>query len=531
MNTNTGQAKGNIFDTVMERTPQYSTFDLSYDHKLSLQMGKLIPVHTQACLPGDKHTINPEAMFRMMPMVAPPMHRVTVTFHHFFVPNRILWPKWEEFITGGETYDPLEVPPAYPRIQLEVVQASDLANYLGCPVTGTILDPADMMVSAMPFAAYQRIYHEYYRSETLQVEDPIELTDGNNVAQITELTRMRNRGWQHDYFTSALPDAQKGAVVELPMDFNDVPVEWRLTQDGVSQWRIGNSGAVSSASGALETVSGVTRDSNSEEVQYDPGVSDDSSLVARTNELVTSTTINDLRTAWALQQWLEKNMRAGSRYKESLINHFNTSPTDERLQRPEYFGGTKGVVTMSEVLQTSSTDVTSPQGTMAGHGVSILGGNSATYVAKEWGYIITMLSVMPDTSYFQGLPKDLFKFDRMEFGWPTFANLGEQEILNKEVFYDIGDGENDLPFGYIPRNAEYKYNPSRVSGEMATTLDFWHMARKFASRPALNAAFIESDPTNRIFAVTEGDTMIAHVLFKIHARRPLPAYSIPAPLV
>lgn len=526
------EKKSNIFNTVAVTAPNYSTFDLSHDHKTSLKMGELVPVLTQECLPGDVYNIQAQAMFRLMPMIAPILHRVEVTFHHFFVPNRILWENWEKWITGGETVG--IVPPVHPIIDV-VSEASSLPNYIGCPIVNQ-----QMTVNALPFAAYQRIWHEYYRDQNLQPEEPIFLVDGQQFDNNVALQTIRKRAWEHDYFTSCLPFAQKGDAVELPLDFvGTADVQRKAGFTGDTHWYDQNS--VVLTNNALYTdaltgytepygVAGGTGADPSKHLSYDPN----GSLEVEFDGISVTTTINDLRQAWALQQFLEKNARAGSRYTEALYAHYGVRSSDKRLQRPEYIGGAKGTIAVSEVLQTSSTDSTTPQGNMAGHGISVMGSGNSRFRCEEHGYIISILSVRPTTAYYQGLPRFLSKYaDRTMIAFPDFAQLGEQEVLNKEVYYDTSDGKNNDTFGYIPRYAEYRYSPSRVTGQLATTLDFWHLGRKFTNRPLLNADFIQCNPSNRIFAyeATDEDTMVAQIYIQIRARRPLPVYGIPAPLV
>jgi hypothetical protein len=242
----------------------------------------------------------------------------------------------------------------------------------------------------------------------------------------------------------------------------------------------------------------------------------------------TPTTINELRRAFRLQEWLEKNARGGTRYIEQILAHFGVRSSDKRLQRPEYITGVKTPITVSEVLNTTGEDGGLPQGNMAGHAVSVGQGNMGTYSVEEHGYIIGILSVTPKTAYQQGIPKNYLKTDPLDFFWPTFANIGEQEVKNNEIFGYTAQGDD--VFGYIPRYAEYKYMPSRVAGDFRTTLDYWHLGRIFTNLPTLSQEFIEIDPEDvtRIFAVeNDDDNLYMHILHKVQARRPMPVYGTP----
>lgn len=467
-------------------------------------MGELIPTMLMECVPSDKIKLGCESLLRFAPLVSPMMHRVDVSMHYFFVPSRILWDNWEKFITN--TPNPT-VLPAFPTILLNSPVGERLVDYFGIPPN------ADRDVNAMPFAAYQLIYNEYYRDQNLQTAIDFKLVDGDNSANL-DLLLLQKRAWEHDYFTAALPFAQKGDAVSIPIaGFADVPVARNPSGAGFTN--------VATALGVTPLVI----------PPADPvDLSDPSgqALFAQTSQLdAQSATINDLRRAFRLQEWLEKAARGGSRYFESILSFFGIKSPDSRLQRPEYITGTKSPVQISEVLQTSETADT-PQGNMAGHGVSVTNGKYGNYTCQEHGYIIGIMSVMPKTAYQDGLHRMWRKTtDPFQYYFPQFDHIGEQEVLQEEVF--AGSLTPNATFGYVPRYAEYKFLNSRVAGDFRSSLDFWHMGRKFTSQPLLNSDFITCDPTHRVFAVTdpEEQKLWCHIYHSVKAIRPMSKFSTP----
>lgn len=502
----------NLFNSIKLTKPKKNVFDLSHDVKLSLDMGKIVPILALDCVPGDKFTIGCESLLRFAPMIAPVMHRMDVTFHYFFVPNRIVWDGWEKWITDANSTR------VFPYLEFTGgdCPTGSLPDYLGLP------DPAagePYKASALPFAAYQMIYNEYYRDQNLVNEINFPLTDGDNDSHRGALTALRTRAWEHDYFTASLPFAQKGEAVDIPLGTiqGNAEVVKDFSVPGVETWNTEDSGDGDFINVNAENLLGTSS----------------RNLFAKTEGLeVGSTTINDLRRAYRLQEWLERNARAGTRYVESILAHFGVRSSDKRLQRPEYITGVKSPVTISEVLNTTGTqtDISEPQGTMAGHGISVTGGKYGGYFCEEHGYIIGVMSVMPKPAYQQGIPKHFLKIaDQFDFFTPSFANIGEQEVRNGELYAEnVTEAFRNEVFGYVPRYAEYKYMPSRVAGDFKGTLDFWHFGRKFATAPALNQTFIECNPGKRIFAVDSTEhSLYCHVYNKIQAVRPMPKFGTP----
>ena len=499
----------NIFNSVQVEKPKKNVFDLSHDVKMSMKMGNLTPVLVTECVPGDSFQIGCDSLIRFAPMVAPVMHRMDVSVHYFFVPNRIIWENWEKFIVDANTPHVLPYvdynPYNYNATQMR------FGDYLGIPPNLSTSPVVNQQISALPIAAYNAIYNEYYRDENLVPTELFkDLVDGNNTANLN--LAIQNRAWQHDYFTASLPFAQKGSAVDIPIGSidNDVAVNWNslenahtaVTYDGTNSQTIGSSAGVSTT-GTPE-------------------------LIAKTSDIdIQPTTINDLRRAFRLQEWLEKNARGGTRYIENILMHFGVRSSDKRLQRPEYITGLKTPVIISEVLNTSAT-AQEPQGNMAGHGVAVSTGKYGNYFCEEHGYIIGIMSVMPQPAYQQGIPKTYLKNDPLDFFWPSFAHIGEQPVTNNEL-YAYTATANDT-FGYVPRYAEYKYQPSRVAGDFRTILDYWHLGRIFATQPALNQTFIECTPeqVERIFAVQDGeDNLYCQIMHKIKAVRPMPKFGTP----
>ena len=543
----------NIFNSIRMKRPRRNAFNLSYESKLTLNMGELVPIMCMPVVPGDKFRVNTESLVRLAPLVAPMMHRVNVFTHYFFVPNRLVWNDWETFITQGIDG---EQKPVFPKFDLNMLSYSmllkdgmfrdgSLWDYLGLPSIGKIGTVADdkaspnsvnvpqigFTVSALPFRAYQLIYNEYYRDQNLT--DPISFSLDSGeilVADLRNLLTLRRRAWEKDYFTSALPWLQRGPEVTVPVggdQFSTVT----LDRTAGNQMVLNNNGKAADGELFAPGTAGVTgtlgwkneSGSSSGPAWLDPN----GTLKVDTSQL--GVNINDLRTSNALQRWFERNARGGSRYIEQILSHFGVRSSDARLQRPQFLGGGRMPISVSEVLQTSSTDETSPQANMAGHGISAGVNNGFKHYFEEHGYIIGIMSITPRSGYQQGVPRDFTKFDNMDFYFPEFAHLSEQEIKNKEIYLSDDANYNEGTFGYTPRYAEYKYKASESHGDFRGNLAYWHLNRIFADKPNLNTTFVECNPSNRVFATseTEDDKFWVQLYQDVRALRLMPKYGTP----
>lgn len=524
------------FKSVKLNKPQRSTFDLSHEVRMSGRMGRLIPVFVSEAMPNDTFYGSTEVLIKLAPMLAPIMHRVNVYVHFFFIPNRLLWKDWETFITGGRLGSEVTTPPLTPRVGVREVlelnskrlDKSSLFNYLGgrpIPDSEAGTWGINKYIDILPFAAYYKVWYDYYRDRNYEPDTTIlPLTSGAKVAtDISFLMALRSRCWEHDYFTSALPFTQRGAEVLVPM----------LGTGSITTAQTGDvrnvfGGGLASGS-PLNASLGVLK-ANTTDVYLD--VDGD---VEITNSDIS---INDLRRAVRLQEWLERNALAGSRYNESIMAHFARKTSDSRLQRAEYLGGGKAPIRIGEVMTTAySEDATAeivPPSNPYGKGEAYTNTNRFSYNCEEHGFVIGILSVMPTSGYMQGMPR-MFRSRRtfLDYPWPSFAHLGEQPVYNYEIYASndsIGtDPADNALFGYQSRYAEWKQLPSRAAGDFAGNLDFWHLTRKFASQPLLNNNFVvfEDALQDRIFNVSGVDTLWMYCHNNIKVKRSLPYFGTP----
>lgn len=479
-----------------------SKFSLSHYKLLSCDMGELVPIGLTEVLPGDTIQQATSALVRVSPLLAPVMHPVHVRIHHWYVPHRLIWEDFEDFITGGP--DGMD-DSVFPTIDFTSVDAGTLADYLGVP-SGTI----NQAVSALPFRGYNLIWNEWYRDQDLQTELAVSTASGDDN---TTGTTLQNVNWEKDYFTSSRPWEQKGPSITIPIG-TEAPVTGIGFQGSPVQ--ASNVANVREYTDTVTFPFGVTSTASTVVLKSSGGTDATARprIVADLSD-ASGVTVNILREALALQRFEEARARFGSRYVEYL-RYLGIRSSDARLQRPEYLGGGKQTIQFSEVLQTA--EGTDPVGSLKGHGIGAMRSNRYRRFIEEHGYIHSFISVKPRSMYVQGLQRHWNRRTKEDFWQRELQHIGQQEVLNKELYASHATPEG--VFGYQDRYDEYRRSESWVSGEFrGTELDYWHMARIFASTPALNADFVKCVPTERNFAVPENDVLYVMANHNIQARR------------
>lgn len=521
-----GTYKG--FTSVELRRPTRSNFNLSHEKRISSRIGKLTPVLITETMPNDTFHGSTEVLVKLAPLIAPIFHRLNLYVHYFFVPNRLLWEDWETFITGGRLGEAVTNPPVPPNYYIhsileqagELLDTGSLADYLGVPNlpdsdsalwTGRTLD-------VMPLAAFYKCWYDYYRDRNYVADNTyLPMASGSFVNY--NLLAERYRCWEHDYFTSAQLTPQRGVEVLMPLQGSGRIVDSISGEPPSGSLYYGHDDIIGDASG---TAFNPTTGAAAIHVELD------SSEVS----------INDLRRANRLQEWLERNQLAGSRYSESIMAHFGRKSSDGRLQRAEYLGGGKAVIQISEVMTTAyspdADDEVVPPGNPAGRGSTYADTNRFSYNCEEHGFIVGVLSVLPTSGYMQGLPRMFQNRNTfLEYPWPTFAHLGEQEVFDNEIYMDPTSTPVDRTaqplFGYQSRYSDWKYILSSSHGDFRTTLDMWHLVRKFAGQPNLGAEFVtvEDELQDRVFNVEDVDTLWMYVYNKLNVKRALPYFGTP----
>lgn len=492
-----------------------SKFSLSHKVSFSCDQGELIPCSLVEVLPGDIFRHSTSCLIRLAPMLAPVFTQLNATIWQFFVPSRIVMEDFEDFITGGPDGDDQTV---WPTISFaEPVAVGSLADYLGVPPGFTYT--GDNAVSALPFRMYAKIWNEWMRDQDLQTELAISMGSGNDT---TTSTALQNICWEKDYFTSARPFEQKGPQVTIPIG-QQAPVTGIGKTNQVWTPEAGNAfytgGTGAEPTGPFSTTS--TGGNDHWKISEDPNNPGFPGIFADLSA-VTGIPVTELRLALALQRFEEISARYGSRYVEYIMSRFGVRSSDARLQRPELLSTAKQVVQISEVLQTAEGD--DPVGELRGHGIGGMRGNRYMKHFEEHGYVMTLFAVQPRTMYPQGLRRTWNRRDKYDFFQPETAHIGQQEVLNKEIY--AGAASPNGIFGWQDRYDEYRGEPSRVAGEFRTSqLDYWHQARIFSSEPALNAAFVSSNPTERVFAVPSEDVLYVNANHSIQARRAVPRFA------
>lgn len=531
-----------LFSQIPRAQISRSVFDRSHGWKSTFDSGYLVPFLVDEVLPGDSYKVKFNFLARLSTPIVPTMDNLFIDTFYFFVPYRLLWKHWEQF-NGQQDYPGASTDYLVPQTSAPAdggFPVGSLEDYFGLP-TGV----KGIKANELAARAYALIWNEWFRDENLQ--NPINLSSFAEIASASGLDdvglgdagftgshQLLRRGKRHDYFTSALPWPQKGPGVELPLNGN-APVTVN--------------GGLFDATHVQPTVKSTVTSSDValfKSADYDdriflnspysgPGPSSTSPLYADLSS-VTAATINSLRQAFQLQKLYERDARGGTRYTEILRSHFGVVSPDSRLQRPEYLGGSESPVIINPVVQqsaTGSTGAETPQGNLAAYGLasSTSAKHGFTKSFVEHGIIIGLLNVRADITYQQGIPRMFSRRTRFDFYWPVLAHLGEQAILNKEI-YAQGTSADDDVFGYQERYAEYRYFPSMITGKLRSTdpqsLDVWHLSQKFDSLPTLSAQFIEDNPpVSRILAVQNEPQFIIDSYIDMKCARPMPVYGVP----